>query len=140
VTKQKKRRKCPEDHIPATPDDFKGSWCQTGIDSGLAVAQGDNDYPTKPQLTYYIQSLPGTRGQVSRDDRLALTFQEACDEWSKYVPITFVRTLDQNTDYDFKIRTADQNEEMEKVTSVAEAFFWSDVNAKVLKVINEIQH
>lgn len=125
-------------HLCSPPDDFNGQWCQTGSDHSLAVAQGDTDYPPKKHLTYYVKSLPLTRGAVHPQHPMALNFQRACETWSAHIPITFERVFVEDG-ADFKIRTANAHEESEKTTSVAEAFFWSDVNAKVVKVWKRIE-
>ncbi len=121
-------------NIKAGPDDFIGvGFCQTGKDAGLTVILNRNDRPPKQTLYYYVQSLPGTRGKVDENEPLALEFERACKEWSEVVPITFKRTRVRENE-DFYIRTANADEERERVTLIAEAFFWSDTDQKVMSL------
>lgn len=118
-------------------DDFNGEFCTTGVDCQLAVASHLGDFPKKSELLYYVKSLPGTFGLVSWDSHLVVPFQMACDEWQKCTGIKFIRTDRQNL-ADFIIRTANADEESERHNLIAESFFWSSKEKKVLKVWKRI--
>eukprot|EP01125_Pyxidicula_operculata_P018041 TRINITY_DN6384_c0_g2_i1.p1 TRINITY_DN6384_c0_g2~~TRINITY_DN6384_c0_g2_i1.p1 ORF type:complete len:229 (+),score=16.40 TRINITY_DN6384_c0_g2_i1:3-689(+) len=121
----------PEFLEKTSPDDFHGIFCRTGLDSSLAVSKGCEDYPKSKHLKYYIRSLPGTRGRVSVDNKMAKIFQRACNEWTIVSGVSFER-VDEQWNCDFLVRTANEDEEEERPSQVAEAFFWSDPDKKVL--------
>jgi hypothetical protein len=112
-------------------DDFNGEICSTGTDCQLATASHLRDFPRKTTLSYYVKSMPGSGAIVAFDFPLVITFQAACDEWTKYTKIKFQRI--NNQEADFIIRIANKDEEIEKKSLVADSFFWS--SSKDVKVI-----
>lgn len=60
-------------------------------------------------------------------------FQNACNVWEEFTGVKFQRTMNEE-ESNFIIRAATEIEEVEKHKLVAEAFFWSSQNKKVLAV------
>ena len=120
--------------ITLAPSDFDGVFCTTG-DGCRAREHLVHDRPPNDELYYYIQSVPGQRrGTVAKDNPLARAFQEACDEWTKYTGMHFIRVKSKNAEYDFVIRVADRTEEEECTSRTVEVFTWSSSSAKVIKL------
>ena len=123
--------------------------CGTECNQELAVAFHGNDKCTHPILYYYVRSITNW-GKVSKGNTLVKEFQKAADEWHCHTNIRFVRVFLNESRYHteddlvidaphFVIRSANRDEEDEKKTWIASAFFWSSLNEKRVVVWGKIK-
>lgn len=114
-------------------DNFNGI-CKTGINASLAVAYGEMDKVPLSVLLYYVQSVPGTTGRVSKDNLMVKSFQEACDAWTEVTGIKFIKVASKSEAYHFIIRTANADEEKENINEVAHFFFGVLVEVEIVRL------
>ena len=117
--------------LEEAPDDFEGYICDFKRELDTEFIK-----PSKSILLYFIRSLP--TDQIQKDDPLSLDFQIACDTWTEYTGVKFQRSFS-NSDVDFIIRSANEDEETERSNLVIDGFNWNSKGLKAVKIWKSIE-